>query len=30
MTTDGNSIIMSDGTNFITYWVSDSLKEIRK
>jgi len=30
MTTDGNSIIMSDGTNFITYWDPDSLKEIKK
>jgi len=30
MTTDGKSIIISDGTNFITYWDSDSLKEIRK
>jgi glutamine cyclotransferase len=30
MTTDGNFIIMSDGTNFITYWDPDSLKEIKK
>lgn len=30
MTTDGSSIIMSDGTNFITYWDPDSLKEIKK
>lgn len=30
MTTDGNSIIMSDGTNFITYWDPDSLKVIKK
>jgi len=30
MTTDGNSIIMSDGTNFITYWDPDSLKESKK
>jgi len=30
MTTDGNSIIMSDGTNFITYWNPDSLKVIKK
>ena len=29
MTTDGSSIIMSDGTNFITYWDPDSLKEIK-
>lgn len=25
MTTDGSSIIMSDGTNFLTYWDPDSL-----
>ncbi len=30
MTSDGESIIMSDGTNFITYWDPDSLKEIKK
>ena len=30
MTSDGKSIIMSDGTNFITYWDPDSLKEIKK
>lgn len=30
MTTDGSSIIMSDGTNFITYWDPDNLKEIKK
>jgi len=30
MTTDGSSIIMSDGTNFITYLDPDSLKEIKK
>lgn len=30
MTTDGSSIIMSDGTNFITYWDPDSLKEIKR
>jgi len=30
MTTDGKSIIMSDGTNFITYWDPDSLKVIKK
>ncbi len=30
MTTDGSSIIMSDGTNFITYWDPDSLNEIKK
>ena len=30
MTTDGNSIIMNDGTNFITYWDPESLKEIKK
>jgi glutamine cyclotransferase len=30
MTTDGKSIIMSDGTNLITYWDPDSLKEIKK
>ena len=30
MTTDGKSIIMSDGTNFITYWDPDNLKEIKK
>jgi glutaminyl-peptide cyclotransferase len=30
MTTDGKSIIMSDGTNFLTYWDPDSLKEIKK
>lgn len=30
MTTDGSSIIMSDGSNFITYWDPDSLKEIKK
>lgn len=30
MTTDGSSIIMSDGTNFITYWEPDSLKEIKR
>jgi glutaminyl-peptide cyclotransferase len=30
MTTDGSSIIMSDGTNFISYWNPDSLKEIKK
>lgn len=30
MTTDGKSIIMSDGTNYITYWDPDSLKEIKK
>lgn len=26
MTTDGSSIIMSDGTNFLTYWDPDSLQ----
>lgn len=30
MTTDGNSIIISDGTNYLTYWDPDSLKEIKK
>lgn len=30
MTSDGKSIIMSDGTNHITYWDPDSLKEIKK
>ena len=30
MTTDGSSIIMSDGTSFITYWDPDSLTEIKK
>lgn len=30
MTTDGKSIIMSDGTNTITYWEPDSLNEIKK
>jgi len=30
MTTDGSFIIMSDGTNYLTYWDPDSLKEIKK
>jgi glutaminyl-peptide cyclotransferase len=30
MTSDGKSIIMSDGTNFITYWDPENLKEIKK
>jgi glutaminyl-peptide cyclotransferase len=30
MTTDGHSIIMSDGTNSITYWDPVNLKEIKK
>jgi len=30
MTTDGSSIIMSDGTNYLTYWDPGSLKEIKK
>jgi glutamine cyclotransferase len=30
MTSDGKSIIMSDGTNFITYRDPDSLREIKK
>jgi glutamine cyclotransferase len=30
MTTDGRSIIMSDGTNTITYWDPNNLKEIKK
>lgn len=30
MTTDGSSIIISDGTNFITYWEPDSLNEIKR
>jgi len=30
MTTDGTSIIMSDGTNYITYWDPADLKEKRK
>jgi glutaminyl-peptide cyclotransferase len=30
LTTDGSSIIMSDGTNFISYWDPDSLNEIKK
>lgn len=30
MTTDGKSIIMSDGTNSITYWDPVSLKETKK
>lgn len=30
MTTDGHSIIMSDGTNSLTYWNPVNLKEIKK
>jgi glutamine cyclotransferase len=30
MTTDGKSIIMSDGTNYITYWDPGNLKEIKR
>lgn len=30
MTTDGHSIIMSDGTSYISYWDPDSLKETKK
>jgi glutamine cyclotransferase len=30
MTTDGKSIIMTDGTNVITYWDPDSLKVLKK
>jgi glutamine cyclotransferase len=30
MTTDGRSIIMSDGTNTLTYWDPNNLKEIKK
>ncbi len=30
MTTDGQSIIMSDGTNYLYYWDPDSLTEIKR